>query len=320
MRYERRWSALFGKEMEIDMKKFKKLVAVAPVNLVDWAREELKSYAGEVVFYEEQPEDKEEIVKRIQDADAVLVGFSTILDREVLEKAPGLKYVGMICSLYSEESANVDIAYARTKGIAVKGVRNYGDRGVAEYVVYQLIRILHGYDYPLQGERTRELTGLKAGVIGIGDTGGLIADALHFFGAEVSYYARSVKPEREARGFHYKPLPELLESSEVVLTCLNKNTILLHEKEFEQLGNGKIMFNTSIGPAADMDALEKWISQPGNLFCCDMTESLGDMKEEVRGRENVICMGASSGMTAQAYELLSRKSLDNIKAYLEKMV
>ena len=38
-----------GKELE--MKKFKKLVAAAPVNLVGWAREELKEYAKEVVLY-----------------------------------------------------------------------------------------------------------------------------------------------------------------------------------------------------------------------------------------------------------------------------
>lgn len=298
------------------MKKFEKMVAVAPVNLVDWAREELKEYAKEVVFYDTLPENEDEIAERIQDADAVLVGFSTVIGKNVLEKASKLKYVGMICSLYSEESANVDIAFARTKGITVKGVRNYGDRGVAEYAVYQLIRILHGYDFPMWKEKSYELTGLKVGMVGIGDSGGLIADALHFFGAEVSYYARSKKPEREEMGIHYKPLSELLADSEVIFTCLNKNVILLHEEELKQFGNGKIMFNTSIGPAADMDALEEWIKQDGNLFCCDMTESLGDMSEKVRNRDNVICMGASSGMTHQAYELLSRKSLNNIKEYL----
>lgn len=298
------------------MKRFKKLVAAAPVNLVGWAREELKEYAEEVLFYSEPPEDDGELIERIKDADAVLVGFSTQVGEEILKEAPGLKYVGMICSLYSEESANVDIAFARTKGISVKGVRNYGDKGVAEYAVYQLIRILHGYDMPLWGDKMRELTGLKVGMIGIGDSGGLIADALHFMGAEVSYFARSIKPSREEQGIHYKPLSQLLHDSEVVFTCLNKNTILLHEEELKQFGNVKIMFNTSIGPAADMEALEEWIRQPGNLFCCDMTEALGDMSEEVRNRENVICMGASSGMTYQAYELLSRKSLDNIREYL----
>ena len=36
----------------------------------------------------------------------------------------------------------LDIAFARTKGITVLGIRDYGDRGVVEYVMYQLIRIL----------------------------------------------------------------------------------------------------------------------------------------------------------------------------------
>ncbi len=304
---------------ELEMKKFNKLVAAAPVNLVGWAREELKEYADKVIFYSEEPKDEDDFADRIKDADAVLVGFATRMGEEVLKKAPRLEYVGMICSLYSEESANVDIAFARTRGITVKGVRNYGDRGVAEYAVCQLIQILHGYGLPLRGEKMREITGLKVGMIGIGDSGGLIADALHFFGAEVSYFARSVKPEREKQGIHYKPLPELLRDSEVVFTCLNKNTILLHKEELELFGSGKIMFNTSIGPAADMDALEEWIRQPGNLFCCDMTEALGDMSRETRERENVICMGASSGMTSQAYDLLGRKSLDNIRDYLERV-
>lgn len=298
------------------MKKLKKIVAAGPVNLVPWAREELREYADETVFYEDEPKSTDELVRRIKDADGVLVGFSTVLGKEVLEKASVLKYVGMVCSLYSEESANVDIAFARTKGITVKGVRNYGDRGVAEYAVYQLIRILHGYDLPKRQEKPRELTGLTVGMIGIGDSGGLIADALHFFGARVSYFARSKKPEREEQGICYKHLNELLRDSEVVFTCLNKNTILLHEEEFKQFGDGKIMFNTSIGPAADMDALEAWIRRDGNLFCCDMTESLGEMSEDVKNRENVICMGASSGMTAQAYDLLGRKTLDNIKEFL----
>ena len=131
------------------MDKFKKLVAAAPVNLVGWAREELKEYADEVIFYPDPPKDGEDLAGRIKDADGVLVGFATQMGEEILRQAPKLKYVGMICSLYSEESANVDIAFARTRGITVKGVRNYGDKGVAEYAVYQLIRILHGYGFPL---------------------------------------------------------------------------------------------------------------------------------------------------------------------------
>lgn len=299
------------------MRKFRKMVAVEPVNLTETTRSRLHEYTEELVFYQSLPADDQEIIDRIKDADAVLVSYTTQIGQKVLEQVPDVTYIGMCCSLYSEESANVDIAFARTKGITVTGVRDYGDIGVAEYVIYQLVRILHGYDFPLWREKSLELTGLKVGMVGIGASGGRIADALHFLGADVSYYARSQKPEKEEKGIHYKELSRLLAESEVVITCLNKNIILLKEEEFHQLGSGKIMFNTSIGPAADSEALKQWLVHPENLFCCDTRGALGDLADEVWDYKNVICMNASSGMTAQAYELLGEKVLQNMEKFLE---
>ncbi len=302
---------------ETGKRKFRKLVAIEPVSLVDWAEEELNDYAEEIVLYPDIPADNEEILRRTGDADAVLLSYTSRLEAEVIRKVPDVKYIGMCCSLYSEESANVDIACARQRGITVTGIRDYGDRGVVEYVLYQLVRILHGYDCPMWKEEPQELTGLKVGIAGLGVSGGMIADALHFMGAEVSYFARSVKPDREASGICYKPLRQLLAESQVVFTCLNKNVILLHQEEFEALGDGKILFNTSIGPAADMDALARWLAKPGNLFCCDTKGALGPLPEAVAAQKNVICVNASAGRTAQAFQLLSRKVLDNIRGYLE---
>ena len=116
-------------------RKFKKLVAIEPVSLIPTAEEELKQYAEEIILYDDIPADNEEIVRRIADADAVLVSYTYQIRRPVLEKCPNIKYIGMCCSLYSEESANVDIACARERGIRVLGIRDYGDRGVVEYVL-----------------------------------------------------------------------------------------------------------------------------------------------------------------------------------------
>ena len=52
---------------------FEKLVAIEPVHLVDAGVEELKKYAKEAVLYDDIPADDAEIVRRIGDADAVLV-------------------------------------------------------------------------------------------------------------------------------------------------------------------------------------------------------------------------------------------------------
>ena len=81
------------------------------------------------------------------------------------------------------------------------------------------------------------------GIVGLGVSGRMIADALTFLGADISYYSRSHKPDAEAAGMKYKPLDALLRESEVVFTCLNKNVLLLGEPEFEALGEGKVLFN-----------------------------------------------------------------------------
>lgn len=295
---------------------FKKLVAIEPVNLIPSAQEELKQFAEEVVLYEDIPQHEDEIVKRIGDADGVLVSYTSQIRKSVLEQCPNVRYVGMCCSLYSEASANVDIAYAREHGIQVLGIRDYGDRGVVEYVVYQLVRILHGFDFPMWQEEPLELTGLCVGIVGLGVSGGMVADALQMMGARVSYYSRTRKPEREAAGMEYLPLNDLLARNQVVITCLNKNVILLHEEQFQCLGRKKILMNTSIGAAADREALAKWLECGDNLYCCDTEAAIGDETGELIRRENVICMKTSVGRTKQAFELLSKKVLDNIRTYL----
>ncbi len=297
---------------------FKKLVAIEPVSLIPSAQEELKRYAGEVVLYEDIPKDEEEIIERIGDADGVLVSYTSQIRRPVLERCPNVRYVGMCCSLYSEASANVDIAYAREHGIRVLGIRDYGDRGVVEYVLYQLIRILHGFDFPVWQEEPLELTRLKVGIVGLGVSGSLVADALMMMGAEVSYYSRTRKPEKEAEGISYLPLNDLLAQNQVVITCLNKNVILLGKEQFQCLGNKKILMNTSIGTASDTEALGAWLECRENLYCCDTEAAMGDPSGELIKRDNVICMGTSVGRTQQAFELLSRKVLDNIRLYLEE--
>ncbi len=299
------------------MAKFRRLVSIDKVALVPAAVEELKNYADEIILAQDIPADNAEIIRRIKEADAVLLSANSRLEKEAMEQAPNLKYVGMCCSLYSEESANVDIPFARTRGITVKGIRDYGDRGVAEYVIYQLVQLLHGYQAPLWEDAPREITGLKVGFVGLGTSGAMTAEALQALGAEISYFARSVKPEREAAGMHFKLLKELLEESDVVITALNKNVILLHAEEFAALGTGKIMINTSIGPAADLDELEAWLQNPKNILCSDTKAGLGERAEKWMEYPNVYCTDKSAGMTKQAYELLSRKVLDNIREYQE---
>lgn len=301
---------------------FEKLVAIEPLNLIKSAEEELHQYAKAVEFYRDVPADADEIVLRIADADAVLLSYTSTLDRAILERCPNLEYIGMCCSLYSVESANVDIKFANSKNIEVTGIRDYGDEGVVEYVVSELVRCLHGFGQRPDGSPeepwdgvAREITGLKAGIIGLGKSGGMIADALSFFGADIMYFARSEKKWAKDKDYHFLSLKELLSESEVVITCLNKNVILLHEAEFEQLGNQKILFNTGLSPSWDEAPFAEWLDDDNRVYC-DTLGALGN--EKFLDHPNVRCMEVSVGRTRQAFDRLSEKVLANIKDYVKK--
>lgn len=291
---------------------FTKLVAIEPISLIPSAEEALQQFAETVVMYTDIPATPDEIVARIGDADAVLLSYTSTLTAEILEQCPGIRYIGMCCSLYSPESANVDIRYAEAHGITVTGIRDYGDEGVVEYVMSELVRLLHGFgEEPWQGVPS-EITGLKVGIVGLGKSGGMIADAMHFFGADIAYYARSEKVAAATKGYQYMGLDELLAWSDVVCCCLNKNTILLHEEQLQCLGSHKVVFNTGLSPAWDEEPMLRWLEAADNRLYCDTVGALGGA--HLLAHPKVRCMGVSTGRTRQAFDRLSEKVLANIKA------
>lgn len=298
---------------------FEKLVCIESAQrLRPEALARLASLAKDVILYDDIPATDAEIERRIGDADAILVSYTSTITAEMLARAPKLRYVGMCCSLYDAHSANVDIIKAEELGITVTGIHQYGDRGVPEYVVSELVRLLHGFYGPRWREEAQELTGQKVGMLGLGATGTLVAKALHYFGADISYYARSPKPHLEAEfGFRYLPLTELLPKVDILCCCLNKNVVLLYDEEFRLFGNGKILVNTSIGPAFDRAAFEAWLAQPGNYAIGDLRNAI-DPAGELQKLPNVLSPQSSSGMTAQARVLLGEKVIENIEAFLRR--
>lgn len=302
------------------LKMFHKLVAIEPVSLIPSAEEKLHSFAKEVILYHDIPADNNEICKRIDDADAVLLSYTTTLTKEILQQCTNLKYIGMCCSLYSPESANVDINYANEKGITVTGIRDYGDEGVVEYVISELVRCMHGFGANPDGTQAKpwngipeEITGLNCGIVGLGKLGGMIADALSFFGANIRYFARSEKEDATRKGYQFVPLNDLLDKSDVVICALNKNTVLLHQEEFEKLGKHKILFNVGLSPSWEMKPFEEWINDSRNICLCDSIGALGN--KNLLTHPNVRCMNVSSGMKRQAFIRLSDQVIQNLSEY-----
>ena len=213
---------------------FKKLVAIENTLLHEDALKKLSDYAACVELHDERAADEDELIRRIGDADAVLVSFKTTISKTMLDACPNIRYIGMCCTLY-EQACNVDLTEARKLGITVTGVRDYGDEGVVEYAISELVRFLHGFGECQWKPVRQELTRQKVGVIGLGRTGRMLADAFRFLGADVAYYSRTRKTDAEEAGIAYHPLHDLLRHSDIVFTCLPRNTRLLGALEDNHL-------------------------------------------------------------------------------------
>lgn len=295
---------------------FSKIVSVDGTGLVPEIREKLRCIAAEAVFYEDYPKSNLEIINRIGNADCVLVSWNTPIDREVIESCKNIKYIGMCCSLIDERSANVDIAAAREHGITVLGVRDYGDEGVIEFILSELVRLLKGTGLHQWKQADLELTGQSLGIIGMGTLGTMLAKAAMFFGMKVFYYSRTRKQEIEALGVIYLELDELLSQASIISTHLPRNTAILKDK-LRLLGDGKILINTSLGPTFDVQEFSQWIQAPGNYAIFD-GDALGRHRDQLIKYPRVIYTEKVVGWTEQARHRLSEKVLTNINSFLNR--
>ncbi len=219
---------------------------------------------GEVISY---PLTKpEEVVSRLQDADAVLIN-KIVLDRPVLEQLPNLKYIGLFATGYN----NVDIDYASERGITVCNAGSYSTDAVAQHVFAFILHHasrIHTYDaFVKEGGWVRsprfspfdfpisELSGKVLGIIGYGSIGQKVAAIGKAFGMRVCVSTRTPKNDPSVE---FMPLDELLKISDYITahTPLTKQTAGMFGAEtFKQCKPGAYFINTARGGIVDNDAL-----------------------------------------------------------------
>lgn len=200
-----------------------------------------------------------EILDRAKDAHIILTN-KVVLDSEILSKLPNLE---LIC-ITATGMNNVDIAYAKQKGIAVKNVAGYSTNAVAQHTLMIALNFLGNLryfdEYCKSGgwsksavfthikEPIMEIDGLEWGIIGLGNIGKRVRDIAQSFGANVSYYSTSGK--NHDLSLNQKSLEALLQESDIISihAPLNENTNnLLHSGNLPLLKKGAILLNMGRG-------------------------------------------------------------------------
>ncbi len=137
---------------------------------------------------------RKEILPLLGDYDGIIVRSKIRLDREAIDRAGRLKFIGRV----GAGMENIDQAYAESKGITCLNAPEGNRDAVGEQAVGMLLMLfnhLRRADQEVrkgiwirEGNRGTEIGGKTIAIIGYGNMGSAFAEKLSGFGAEVIAY------------------------------------------------------------------------------------------------------------------------------------
>ncbi|MCR5799657.1 MAG: D-2-hydroxyacid dehydrogenase [Lachnospiraceae bacterium] len=210
---------------------------------------------------------KEESRKYIEDADIVIFN-KTVMDKETLDSAEHVKLLCVTATGYD----NIDLEYAKSRGIAVCNVRGYSTPAVVQHTfalaLYVLERISYYDDYVKSGsycrstgfsnfdEKYHELRGKTWGIIGLGNIGKGVAKVAEAFGCRVIYFSASGNDCSDV--YKRVDFDTLLKESDICsIHCplTDKTRGLMDLEAFKKMKKDAIIINVARGPIVDEQAL-----------------------------------------------------------------
>ena len=248
----------------------KKIVILDGKTLGDIKLEKL-SEIGEVKYYDTT--DISEVKERVREANIVLTN-KVVLNRENLSEANNLEFIAEVATGFN----NIDIEYAKEKGIGVANVAGYSTNAVVQHTFAATLALLDEityYDnYVKDGKYSKsglftcldkpyyEIEGKTWGIIGLGNIGRKVAKIAEAFGAKVVYYSTTGNNSNDE--FSRVSFDELLSKSDIISihAPLSKNTLgLLDYEALCKMKNSAILVNMGRGPIVVEEDLAKAIDE-----------------------------------------------------------
>ncbi|MCB9202441.1 MAG: D-2-hydroxyacid dehydrogenase [Flavobacteriales bacterium] len=215
--------------------------------------------------------------------DALLVRSATKVRKDIIDACPSLKIIGR----GGVGMDNIDVEYAKSKGLHVINTPAASSRSVAELVFghfFAIARFLHDANrkMPLEGDskfselkksyaKATELAGKTLGVVGFGRIGIETIKIGLALGMNVIVHDPFVKDKKEVQldFFGGKSITfelgstdfdELIKQSDFIsLHVPKQKEYVLGQKQFEAMKDGVIIANAARGGVIDEEALVKAI-------------------------------------------------------------
>jgi phosphoglycerate dehydrogenase-like enzyme len=272
-----------------------------------------------------------ELKKIISNFDILIVRNKTQVNKEILENASSLKFIGRL----GVGLDNIDTEYCRNNNIHVQPATGMNADSVAEYVINSSLSLLKNVplmhqetslgNWPRTSISSRELNGKIFGLMGFGLIAKKVSTLAKIFNAHIIAYDPFIDP-RIANKFNIKlvDINEIFEQADVIsihlpLTPTTKD--LLNYDAFTKMKKQPIIINSSRGSIINEDDLlraydEKLISG----FALDVYETEPAPKlflNSIKNNTNCILTPHIAGVTEESNIRVSDFIANSVKEFFK---
>ncbi len=275
---------------------------------------------------------KDETIKRVKNANIIITN-KVVIDRDVIDSASKLE---LIC-VAATGMNNIDLEYAKSKGITVKNVSDYSTNSVTQHtftLLFYLLGRVRYYDDLVKSEKWceseiftnldkpyHEINGKTWGIIGLGNIGKKVANVAECFGAKVIYYSTSGR-NRDNK-YQRVNLNELLKSSDIIsihAPLNDKTNNLITADKLNLMKKDAILLNLGRGGIINEEDLATVIDSKKLFVGLDVTKNEPIEKNnpllKVKNRDRLIITPHIAWSSIEARKLLVKKIEKNIEEFL----
>lgn len=286
---------------------------------------------GEVARYETSTVEEAKV--RLAEADIVIVN-KVPMTAETLEYADNLKMIALTATGYN----NVDLQYAKERGIRVANVGGYSTDSVVQHtfaLMFYVMEKLSYYDsYVKSGEYAKasvfthfgkifmELSGKTWGIIGLGEIGKGVAKVAQAFGCRVIYYSTSGRNNNS--DYEKVTFDEILAQSDILsihapLNAATEN--LMNYEAFQKMKRAAILINVGRGPIVNEADLKRALEEDliggaGLDVVCKEPIAADNPLNGVRDSSKLIITPHIAWATYEARSRLMGEVYRNIQSFL----
>lgn len=280
----------------------------------------------EITFPLNEQMSKEEILRLLPEYDVLLSIFHShdLVDKEIIDAGSKLKLI----SNYGVGYNNIDVQYAREKGIAVTNTPHSVNNPTAELAMALMLsaaRRVSECNLRIRKEKESmwgtmknlgfSLDGKTLGIIGMGNIGRNVARKAEAFGMNVIYYNRRT----EVAGYQRTDLETLLRISDFITlhTPLTAETRhLIDIREFSLMKPTAILVNTARGAVINEKALVETLrSHVIAGAALDVFEDEPHITEALYGFDNVVLTPHIGTGTIDTRIAMAKEALTNIRNF-----